>query len=119
MNEFVAPETGEYRLWTYDPGRREIRVRIDGVPCWTASSTLSPSGEAKIEIVLELAKGTVITTEPGNAPFVVRTLDGKVVYDTTGEAVLRPEARSSPAPANSAVSISCRCWTEVSHSRRQ
>jgi hypothetical protein len=84
MNEFVVPETGEYWLWTYDPGRREIRVRVDGVPCCTASSTLGPSGEAKIEIVPELAKGTVITTEPGNAPFVVRTLDGTVVYDTTG-----------------------------------
>jgi hypothetical protein len=93
MNEFIVPEAGEYRLWTYDPGRQEIRVRIDGVPCQTASSTLGLYGEAKIEIILELAKGTVITTEPGNAPFVVRTLDGKVVYDTTGEAALRPAAR--------------------------
>lgn len=31
----------------------------------------------------------MITTEPGNVPFVVRTLDGTVVYDTTGEARLR------------------------------
>ena len=92
MNEFIVPETGEYRLWTYDPGRRDIRVRIDGVPDHTASSTPGSCVEAKIEIVLELAKGTVITTEPGNAPLVVRTLDGKVVYDTTGEAVLRPAA---------------------------
>jgi hypothetical protein len=70
MNEFVVPETGEYRLWTYNPGRREIRVRIGGVPCCAASSTLGPCGEARIQIVPELAKGTLITTEPGNAPFV-------------------------------------------------
>jgi hypothetical protein len=90
MNEFIVPETGEYRLWTYAPDGSEIQVLIDGVPCNTASSTLGPTfGEAKIEIVLEqLAEGTVITTEPGNAPLVVHTSDGKVVYDTAGDAVL-------------------------------
>lgn len=87
MNEFIVTEAGEYRLWTRDPARREIRVLVDRVPLSTASSTLGPYGEARIEIVQDLAKGAVITTEPGNAPFVVRTVDGKVAYDTTGEAV--------------------------------
>lgn len=79
MNEFIVPETGEYCFWTYDPTRREIQLLADGVVLNTASSNL-PNGEPKIEIVAELAKGTVITTEPGNAPFVVRTLAGTVVY---------------------------------------
>jgi len=93
MNEFIVPETGEYWLWTCDPARRNIRVLIDGVQLNAASSNL-PDGKPKVEIVLELANGTVITTEPGNAPFVVRTSDGKVVHDTTGEAcVLGPAAR--------------------------
>lgn len=43
-----------------------------------------PFGETKIEIVLELARGTATTIEPGNAPFVVRTLDGTVVVRSPG-----------------------------------
>jgi hypothetical protein len=93
MNEFIVPETDEYWLWTCDPARRNIRVLIDGVLLNAASSNL-PDGKPKVEIVLELANGTVITTEPGTAPFVVRTSDGKVLHDTTDEAcALGPAAR--------------------------
>jgi hypothetical protein len=81
VNEFIVPKTGEYQLWTYDPARREIRVLADGVVLNSESSNL-PDAEPKIDIVAELAKGTVITTEPGNAPFVVRTSNRTVVYDT-------------------------------------
>ncbi len=86
VNEFIVPKTSEYQLWTYDPARREIRVLADGVVLNSESSNL-PDAEPKIDIVAELAKGTVITTEPGNAPFVVRTSNRTVAYDTTGKAI--------------------------------
>lgn len=81
MNRFTVPETGEYQLWTYDPARREIRVLADGVLLNVESSNL-PDAEPRIDIVAELVEGVVITTEPGDAPFVARTSDGTVVYDT-------------------------------------
>lgn len=86
VNEFIVPKTGAYQLLTYDPARREIRVLADGVVLNSASSNL-PDAEPKIDIVAELAEGTVITTEPGNAPFIVRAPDRTVVYDTTGKTV--------------------------------
>ena len=48
MTSSSSPEAGEYRLWTYGPARREIRILADGVPLNTASSDLA-DGEAKIE----------------------------------------------------------------------
>lgn len=66
-----------------DPGRRETRILIDGVPSAdrTASSTLGPFGDATVNVVLDLAGGSVITTTPEDARLIVRRAsDGEVMY---------------------------------------
>lgn len=74
MNRFVIPQAGQYGVWASDPGRREIRVLIDGVPdpARTAESNLGPTfGDATLELELDLAEGAVITTSPEDAPLIV------------------------------------------------
>jgi hypothetical protein len=89
MNRYVIPQAGQYGLWASDPGRRMIRVLIDGVPdpARTASSTLGPMfGDATLDLELDLAEGAEVTTSPEDATLIVRMKgsDGEVVFDSTG-----------------------------------
>jgi len=89
MNRYVVPHAGQYRLWASDPGRRMIRILVNGVPdpARTASSTLGPVwGDATLDLELDLAEGAVVTTSPEDAVLIVRMcgVDGEIVYETGG-----------------------------------
>jgi hypothetical protein len=79
MNRYVVPETGQYLVWASDPGRRETRVLIDGVPAAdrAAESTLGPFGDATLNLRLDLVEGSEITTSPPNAAMTVRRASGE------------------------------------------
>ncbi|HEY6429779.1 MAG TPA: hypothetical protein VIX84_21330, partial [Acidimicrobiales bacterium] len=99
-SEFIIPEDGEYLVRTYDPSRRRSAVLVDGALLNEESSNL-PDGKPEVNIAPKLASGAVITTEPADAPLVIRKLDGTVLYASTGDADLRPGGQAGASRRSS------------------